>query len=111
MRNHLKTHDAERTKVRCSVGGCQKTYSDVKAWTVHFHSSHSKQLKRFNFHKDNLRTENVANPKNVVDSELVKKLKTENAFLKAQINNILKIRCASRLIKRSVKQFNLKKSI
>lgn len=104
MRTHLKTHDAERSKVVCSVGSCRKKYSDVKAWAVHFHSNHQEQMKRFNHYKNKLGSDSVSNPINFADAELLTKLKVENECLKNQIRNLLKLRCANRLKKRSVKQ-------
>lgn len=60
--------------------------------------------KRFNFSKNALGSEKVVNPTNIVEKSLVEKLMLENAQLKAQIRKILKIRCAVKLRKRSMKQ-------
>lgn len=107
MRNHLKTHDKERSKVICSVTNCEKEYSDIKAWMVHFNRDHQKLKKQFDMYKNNLEFKTVTN---VVNQPLIENLLLENTRLKAQIQQILKIRCATKLRKRYVK-FMRKKNI
>lgn len=104
MRSHLRLHDEQRDKVICSVQGCAKKYADIKAWSVHFQNYHKEHMKRFNFFKEALGSEKIPNPTNVAEQSLVEKLKLENAQLKAQIRKILKIRCATKLRNRSIKQ-------
>lgn len=109
MRNHLKTHDVMRSKVVCSVAKCEKEYSDIKAWMVHFDNNHQKLKKQFNMYKNNLEFKTVTN---VVNQPSIENLLLENAKLKAQINKLLKVRCAARLSKRSKKlTHNAKKVI
>lgn len=63
-------------------------------------------MKRFNHYKNKLGSDSVSNPINFADAELLTKLKVENECLKNQIRNLLKLRCANRLKKRSVKQIH-----
>lgn len=104
MRNHLKTHNEQRFKAICSVGNCNNKYSDVKAWTVHFNSCHNEQKNHFNKYKNELKFVELGNAGNV--NQTVEKLLLEIAQLKAQIQKNLKIRCAAKLRKRSLKQIH-----
>lgn len=100
MRAHLNTHSAKRTKVVCSVPRCKKEYLDVKAWSVHFSSHHKNQQHKLKYFEGKLKPKVVEN--NSVGKSFTQ-LILENKKLKHQIQALrrtLKIRCATKLIKR-----------
>lgn len=99
----MRTHEKERRKVVCSVKKCGKTYTDTKAWMVHFNNCHKE--KNVNIFKNKLKSVTVVNAvANQTDVNQLVKLMDENKKLKEQLRKILKVRIAARLRKRSIKQ-------
>lgn len=78
----------------------------MKAWTVHFINNHPKQSKQYEVYKSKLGSEKVPNQTKIVDHTVIDQLLRENKQLKTKLNTILKIRCAARSKKKSVKQLN-----
>lgn len=82
MRSHMRTHEEKRTKVICPVERCEKKYSDIKGWKVHFQTSHNNQKKLFNFFEKKTEIRGGGCSKS---ADHCRKLMLENAQLRDRI--------------------------